>query len=73
MGGAGGSRQFSILEIPEVVLKHYDKDITLKKASVSKEKIDTNESYYYGSLGQDIIKQFDKMTIDFRHSYILFE
>ncbi|MFT3911905.1 MAG: retropepsin-like aspartic protease [Ferruginibacter sp.] len=73
LGGAGGSKQFKILEMPVITLKNYNQDIVLKKAAVSKEKLDTNESYYFGNLGQDVIKQFVGMTINFEKSVILFE
>lgn len=73
MGGAGGYKKFNMMEMPEIALKQFDKTIILKKARVSKEKVETTESYYYGNLGQDIIKQYDSLTIDFKYSYILLQ
>lgn len=49
-----------------------DKEITLNDILLLKEKIKDNETVY-GNIGQDLIQQFHKMTINFEQMFIKFE
>ena len=70
-GGAGGSKEFDGFKINHT-FNIFDKEVKLEQISLLKEKIKENETVY-GNIGQDIIKQFEKMTINFNHMFILFE
>lgn len=70
-GGAAGHKEF------EGFLISKDLDILGKKAQLTeiqllKEKIKENENVY-GNIGQDVIKQFNKMTLNFNKMFIRFD
>lgn len=72
LGGAGGFK-----EVP-AYLVNLDLNVSGKTASFKNVRLITtpvNEDsrYFYGNLGQDLIRQFDKMTLDFESMYISFE
>ncbi|HRH45577.1 MAG TPA: retropepsin-like aspartic protease [Pyrinomonadaceae bacterium] len=73
IGGAGGFREVSAYRLPEVELAIGGKTAKLTNARVLTEQSNENSRFYYGNLGQDLIKQFDKMTLDFRTMQISFE
>ena len=73
IGGAGGFKEVTAYRLPEVELNIGGKIAKLKNTRVITEQTNENSLYYYGNLGQDLIKQFDKMTIDFRAMRIAFE
>lgn len=73
MGGAGGDKTFSGVNIPSLQLQNQSHTIVLSNAFVSKEPVSVSEDKYYGNLGQDVIKQFKKMVINFTRGYLLFE
>ncbi|WP_343669098.1 retropepsin-like aspartic protease [Chitinophaga sp.] len=69
-GGAGGKTELEAYKI-----KHHfnimEKDVVLDSVPVIKEKI-SNEMVY-GNIGQDIIRQFKTMTINFDRMFIRFD
>lgn len=71
--GTSGPATLAILQMPELELLCLNQKIVLKDVDVSKERISTNSDVYYGNLGQDVIKQFKKMVINFKDCYIRFE
>lgn len=73
VGGAGGFREVSIYRLPEVELKIGEKTAKITNTRVLTEPANENSRFYYGNLGQDLIKQFGKMTLDFRTMQIIFE
>ncbi|AFD09263.1 hypothetical protein Solca_4273 [Solitalea canadensis DSM 3403] len=73
IGGASGQKTLSAVKIPEIKLFCGASAIILKNCMVSKEMLDTNQDVYYGNIGQDVIKQFKTMVINFKESYIAFE
>ena len=73
IGGAGGNKNMDAMNVPLLVFQHYDKEIRLTKIVVSRERLVTNGGIYYGNIGQDVIRQFEKMTINFEDSYVYFE
>jgi hypothetical protein len=69
-GGAGGKTEQEVYKIQH----HFnimDKDVVLDSVPVLKDKI-TNE-VVYGNIGQDIIRQFKTMTINFDKMFIKFD
>lgn len=73
VGGAGGNKNMDAMNVPLLVFQHYDKEIRLTRVVVSRERLVTNGGIYYGNIGQDVIRQFEKMTISFENSYVYFE
>jgi tetratricopeptide (TPR) repeat protein len=73
VGGAGGFKEMTAYRLAEVQLNIGGKTVRLKNARIFNEQSNENSRYYYGNLGQDLIKQFDKMTLDFRNMQIRFE
>ncbi len=70
-GGAAGRKEFDGYVI-SVNINILDKEITLKDIQLLKEKIKDNETVY-GNIGQDLIKQFHKMTMNFDRMFIKFD
>lgn len=70
-GGAAGSKEFDGYVI-NVNMNIMDKEITLNDIHLLKEKIKDDETGY-GNIGQDLIQQFDKMTINFERMFIRFD
>lgn len=71
--GAGGKKEFKGYKI-NLDLKIYDKHINLTDISVLKDKTnDQDKETVYGNIGQDLINQFHKMTINFEQMFIKFD
>ncbi|MEL1244412.1 retropepsin-like aspartic protease [Flavobacterium sp. DGU11] len=71
-GGAGGmttKRGYSV-NLPLII---NSKQLTLEGVQLFTEKIDSEESHFYGNIGQDLIKQFQKMTINFSAMFVKFD
>jgi predicted aspartyl protease len=68
--GAGGRKEFDGFKI-NLDLQVFDKHITLTDITVVKDKIkDREKETVYGNIGQDLIKKFDRMTINFEQMFI---
>ncbi|GAB3909000.1 aspartyl protease family protein [Larkinella knui] len=71
-GGAGGMAQRRVYTLPLVTLSIGPKKVTLRDIAVH-----TTPSYqgqpYYGNIGQDVINQFDEMTLNFKEMYLSFQ
>ncbi len=50
-----------------------NKSTVLDSVMLFREHIGSSGDHYYGNIGQDLIKQFEKMTLDFRAMYVGFE
>ena len=72
-GSAGGNVKISSYKLPEVVLRIAGKTFRLKDAPVKTASVTENDLYYYGNLGQDLMRQFREMVINFRHMYVDFK
>lgn len=70
MGGAGGKIEHDGFKVDHT-FHILGKPILLKNISVLKTKI--NKETVYGNIGQDVIKQFKKMTLNFDHMFIKFD
>lgn len=71
-GGAGGAKVFESYKI-DFPLTVNGKDILLKKIDVLTADEDEKWKQLYGNLGQDLIGQFDKMTINFDQMFVRFD
>ncbi len=73
VGGAGGMKEVSSYKLKNIALVVGGKTARLPETDVFTEKTNNDSQYFYGNLGQDIIKQFERMTIDFRSMRLDFE
>ncbi|MGL4632376.1 MAG: pepsin/retropepsin-like aspartic protease family protein [Leadbetterella sp.] len=70
-GGAGGAKDFEGFKVDHT-FTILDKKASLQDVSLVSETID-DDKYVYGNIGQDVIKQFSKMTINFSSMFIKFD
>lgn len=70
MGGAGGKIEYDGFKIDHT-FHILGKPVPLKNISVLKNKI--NKETVYGNIGQDVIRQFSKMTLNFDQMFIKFD
>jgi Aspartyl protease len=71
-GGAGGSVKTLDYILPTVNLKIGDKKIKLKDVAIHATPTFKGQKYN-GNIGQDVIKQFDEMTLNFEFMYLAFK
>lgn len=69
--GAAGKKEFDGYKIT-VNINIFDKEAILKDITLLKEKVTDSETVY-GNIGQDLIKQFNKMTMNFDRMFIKFD
>lgn len=72
-GSAGGTRTISSYKLPETALEIAGKPFRLKGTPVKTISVTENDQYYYGNLGQDIMRQYREMVINFRYMYVTFK
>jgi len=68
-GGAGGTQQKEVLTLPYIDLLLDKKKVRLDSIDVLSQKIYPLETFY-GNIGQDFIKLFSELTINFDDMYI---
>jgi len=71
-GGAGGTISrpaFQITWNPEIS----GKQLSIEDVTVFRESSLNNEDFFYGNIGQDVIQQFESMTLNFESMFIRFE
>jgi hypothetical protein len=73
VGGVGGTSTLRTLQLPVILLKSNDLLIPLPLARVNKDPVPNAEGIYYGNLGQDIIRQFQRLRMDFHKGFFQFE
>ncbi|WP_298739258.1 retropepsin-like aspartic protease [uncultured Chitinophaga sp.] len=71
-GSAGGNVKISSYKLPEVALQIAGKTFRLKNAPVKTAAVTENDQYYYGNIGQDLMRRFREMVINFRYMYVDF-
>lgn len=70
--GAGGDRIEKGYKIPFKAMVE-GKPFIIDSVMVFSKNIKETENYFYGNIGQDLIKQFKKMTLNFESMFIRFE
>lgn len=70
-GGAGGGHKFAGYKI-NTTFKIADKAVSLKGISLLIDDVE-KEAGIYGNVGQDVIKEFNSMTINFEKMFIRFD
>lgn len=73
IGGAGGIREVQAFRLPNLNLMIAGKAAKLSDIELLTEPINDQSRYFAGNLGQDVIKQFEKLTIDFQTMELKFE
>ncbi|HEX2202047.1 MAG TPA: pepsin/retropepsin-like aspartic protease family protein [Longimicrobium sp.] len=72
LGGAGGSREVRAFDYGPVTLSVGGRAATVERLSVLPERTIERSRFVYGDIGQDVIRQFEAMTLDFRRMRIRF-
>lgn len=70
MGGAGGKTEHDGFKVNHT-FHILGKEVSLKEVNLLKNKI--NKETVYGNIGQDVIRQFSKMTLNFDQMFIKFD
>lgn len=72
-GGAGGASTLKVYELPGFRFRTGDDTVTLPVVSVLTTSVKkSGKDFAYGNMGQDVIKQFNEMIINFESMYIDF-
>lgn len=72
-GGAGGSIEVTAHKLKDLELEIGGRTARFPEITVTTEKFNNQSRYYYGNLGQSLIKQFERMTLDFGAMRLAFE
>lgn len=73
IGGAGGIKEMLAYRLPDLNLTIAGKAAKLSGVDLLTEPINDQSRYFAGNIGQDVIKQFERMTIDFQSMQLNFE
>ncbi|HEX3073459.1 MAG TPA: hypothetical protein VHP30_08000, partial [Ignavibacteriales bacterium] len=69
----GGVKQIKALEFSKFQAQIGGKDVTLYGVSVLTENMLDDADHLSGNLGQDVIAQFDSMTLNFKTMSLIFK
>jgi hypothetical protein len=70
--GAGSRREVKAYSLGDLVLKISGQDITFRRIPVFTEYTTENSRFFYGNLGQDLVRQFPSLTINFENMCVVF-
>lgn len=73
LAGAGGSKKLTVYKLKNFNISIAGRNAGLEQVTVLTEPLNEDNNYFYGNLGQDIIRQFDRMTLNFETMSIIFE
>jgi hypothetical protein len=73
MGGAGGAIKVNVYQFPNFKASIGGKDVTLPEVSILPKNLINSAENLYGNLGQDVIGQFNSMTLNFLSMSLIFE
>jgi predicted aspartyl protease len=71
--GVGGYREIKGYLAKDISITFSRKEARFTQISILTEQTSQNSHFFYGNLGQDLIKQFARMTINFEAMSIVFE
>jgi hypothetical protein len=71
--GAGGSREVPVYGVKNLEMKFSDKAAQFPELRVQTEYTNDKSRYFYGNIGQDLIKQFETMTLNLESMSITFK
>jgi predicted aspartyl protease len=72
VGGAGGMQSVAAYSLSPLVLTIGGREATVPRVNVFIDRTTDDSDRVYGNIGQDIIRQFESMTLDFRRMQIRF-
>jgi predicted aspartyl protease len=72
VGGAGGMQTVAAYSLSPLVLTIGGRGATVPRVNVFIDKTTDDSNRLYGNIGQDVIRQFESMTLDFRRMQIRF-
>lgn len=72
-GGAGGMTETAGYKMKNIEMSVGGKIARFPEIEVIGESKSERSRYFYGNIGQDVIKQHEKMTLDFTSMRITFE
>lgn len=72
VGGAGGMRQVRAYTLAPLVLRIGGREAAVPQVRVFVEPTSGDSDRLYGNIGQDVIRQFEAMTLDFRRMQLRF-
>lgn len=73
IAGAGGSKELNLYKLKNFDFAISGKEAELNQVTVLTEPLNDSDNYFYGNLGQDVIKSFSRMTISFESMSLIFE
>ncbi|WP_420129685.1 aspartyl protease family protein [Longimicrobium sp.] len=73
VGGAGGVRQVRAYTLSPLVLRIGGREATVPQVRVYVEPTSDDSDRVFGNIGQDVIRQFESMTLDFRRMQLRFD
>ncbi len=71
--GAGGSKEVPAYRLSDLAMTFSGKEARFVSVKILTQETIDNSRYFYGNLGQDLIRQFEKMTLNFESMSIVFE
>lgn len=72
IGGAGGEKKYKGYRLNDIILKTGNSSAEIDDVSLIIEKIKDESLYFYGKLGQDYLKKFEKIKFNFKSMFIEF-
>ncbi|MGB2908867.1 MAG: retropepsin-like aspartic protease [Candidatus Aminicenantaceae bacterium] len=70
--GVGSRREVKAYSLRDLVLQVSGRDVTFRRIPVFTEYTTENSRFFYGNLGQDLVRQFQSMTINFENMCVVF-
>ena len=70
--GVGGKKTYEGFHLDKILFKVNNHPLKLNNVFVFKEPFIADGEGFYGNIGQDAIEQFERVTIDFKQSFIKF-
>jgi hypothetical protein len=71
--GAGSRREVKAYNLRDLVLRISGKEATFPRIPVFTEYTTEDSRHFYGNLGQDLVRQFRSMTINFETMCVVFD
>jgi len=71
--GVGGTEEVPAYIIKDFAVRFSGQDARLPEIRLLTKALNDNSKFYYGNVGQDLIKRFRRMTLDFVSMHVDFE
>ena len=70
--GAGSQREIEAYSLKDLALQIAGRKVAFRRIPVFTEYTTENSRFFYGNLGQDLVRQFQSMTINFESMCVVF-